>query len=137
MCTNIYSPCAPTWPLSLNRQQCQIALFVLKIKYFLTLHEKGWPAMGDDYQTQVSPPSQRRSGTNIQFIVGLAAGIAVIAGWSALRAGPRQRRYGDHAGERRAPLSLFTGGPHPRRRHIDRSGAHPLFERRKSVYDSY
>lgn len=93
--------------------------------------------MDDNYQTQVPPPSQRRSGTGMQFIVGLTAGIAVIAGWSALRAGRRQRRYGDHTSERRAPLSLFTGAPHPRRRRIDHSGTHPLFERRRSVYDSY
>lgn len=70
-------------------------------------------------------------------LLGAVAGLALLAGWSVLRKRRPARRYADHAQERRTPLSMFVGGDHPRRRHIDQSGTHPLFERRQSVYDAY
>jgi len=33
--------------------------------------------------------------------------------------------------------NFFDAGNFPHRRKIDRNGAHPLFERRQSVYDGY
>ncbi|QAU35458.1 hypothetical protein [Janthinobacterium sp. 17J80-10] len=70
-------------------------------------------------------------------LLGAIAGVALLAGWSVLRTRQQARRYADHAPERRTPLSMFVGGDHPRRRRIDHSGTHPLFERRQSVYDTY
>ncbi len=69
-------------------------------------------------------------------LLGIAGSLALVAGWTMLQARPRSRRYADHANDRRDPLSLFVPGG-PRRRDIDRSGAHPLFERRQSVYEAY
>ncbi|TCS38449.1 hypothetical protein EDC30_102188 [Paucimonas lemoignei] len=80
----------------------------------------------------------RRALVNKPALFGLVAGLAMYACWSAMRTAPRRaRRYSDHAQERRAPLSLFTAGDHPRRRAIDHSNAHPLFERREEVYEAY
>lgn len=80
---------------------------------------------------------QTRFGGGKPALLGAIAGIALLAGWSVLRTRRRSRRYADHALERRTPLSMFAGGDHPRRRIIDYSGSHPLFERRQSVYDAY
>jgi len=93
--------------------------------------------MDDERQQQTPPQSQHRFEIGTPVLLGVAASLAVFAGWSALRARRRSRRYADHAGERRAPLSMFIGGDHPRRRRIDHSGTHPLFERRQSAYDAY
>lgn len=69
------------------------------------------------------------------LIAGL--GLGAFASWMLARQFYRARRYADHAADRRQPMSLFTPGPYPRRRKIDRSGGHPLFERRQSVYSQY
>jgi hypothetical protein len=68
---------------------------------------------------------------------GIAAGIAALAWISAKPAAQQTRRRADRGQERRNPLHFFLAGSHPRRRHIDRSGANPLFERRQSVYERY
>lgn len=81
--------------------------------------------------------TQARFGGRKPALLGAVAGLALLAGWSALRTRRRSRRYADHNLERRTPLSMFAGGEHPRRRTIDYSGSHPLFERRQSVYDAY
>ncbi|RJG01952.1 hypothetical protein [Noviherbaspirillum sedimenti] len=96
--------------------------------------------MDDDRQLHklhILPKSRRRFTGATPMLLGAATGLALFAGWSALRANRRARRYADHGLERRAPLSMFAGGDHPRRREIDYSGTHPLFERRQSVYDAY
>ncbi len=69
-------------------------------------------------------------------LFGAAAGIALAAGVVLLRQ-RQHRRYSDHAQDRRHPMSLFSPGLYFRRRQIDRSGAHPLFERREAAYDAY
>lgn len=78
--------------------------------------------------------------------IGLAAGLATLALFSAkpaarnlrnLRRSRQSRRLADYGTERRNPLHFFLAGNHPRRRHLDRSGTRPLFERRQSVYESY
>lgn len=84
-----------------------------------------------------SPQTRTRFSGGKPVLLGAAASIALLAGWSVLRTRRRSRRYADHAVERRTPLSMFAGGDHPRRRAIDFSGSHPLFERRQSVYDAY
>lgn len=68
---------------------------------------------------------------------GIAAGLAALAWMSVKPAAQQTRRRADRGQERRNPLHFFLAGGYPRRRHIDRSGANPLFERRQSVYDSY
>lgn len=73
---------------------------------------------------------------NVPLMVGLAAGIAMIAGVALLRGQQKTRRYGDRAAERRSALNMFVAGNFPRRRRIDQSGAHPLFERRQDAYDT-
>ena len=78
-----------------------------------------------------------RAMHNKPLVIGAAAGIAVAAGLLAFRKTKRSRRYADRAIERRNPMSLFTPGLYLRRRAIDHSGAHPLFERRASVYEQY
>lgn len=98
--------------------------------------------MNDDRQLQYRPAASRRAPHRFRIgtpvLLGAITGLAVLAGWSALRANrPHLRRYADHASERRSPLSLFIAGDYPRRRRIDRSGAHPLFERRQEVYEAY
>lgn len=94
--------------------------------------------MNDNDPIHTSPsPTRTRFGGGKPVLLGAVAGIALLAGWSVLRNRQRSRRYADHAQERRTPLSMFTGGDHPRRRAIDYSGSHPLFERRQSVYDAY
>lgn len=81
---------------------------------------------------------ERRPGGSKPYLTGALLGLAIAAGWAALQTNRRpHRRYADHAPERRSPLSLFTAGDHPRRRAIDRSGTHPLFERREDVYEAY
>jgi len=83
-------------------------------------------------------PTTHRFGTRTPYLAGAILGLGIAAGWVALQATRRpHRRYADNAVERRSPLSLFVGGDHPRRRAIDRSGAHPLFERREEVYETY
>jgi len=72
---------------------------------------------------------------NVPLMVGLAAGIAMLAGVAFVRGQRKSRRYGDYAMERRSPANLFASGIFPRRRKIDRSGAHPLFERRQDAYE--
>lgn len=92
-----------------------------------------------DNNDQVPRPAKpsHRSPTGTAVMMGAAATLLLFAGWSALRTARRSRRYTDHAAERRAPLGMFAGGDHPRRRRIDHSGTHPLFERRQSVYECY
>ena len=91
-----------------------------------------------DRTTPIPAKIPRRFLAGKPALLGMAAGLAVLAGWSALRASRQPlRRYADHAMERRAPLSLFIAGDYPRRRRIDRSGTHPLFERRQDVYEAY
>ncbi|SNT25623.1 hypothetical protein SAMN06265795_11967 [Noviherbaspirillum humi] len=85
------------------------------------------------YVREEGPFSQR------SLLMGTAAGVAVFIGLSLLRRQhnlPRDRRYGDRLVERRNPLNLFPLGSHPRRRRIDLSGTHPLFERRASAYEA-
>ena len=84
-----------------------------------------------------TPPSKLRSRIGKSVMLGAAASLALLAGWSLLRTPQKSRRYTDHAQDRRNPLSMFAGGDHPRRRLIDHSGTHPLFERRESVYETY
>ncbi|GIZ50516.1 hypothetical protein [Noviherbaspirillum aridicola] len=72
---------------------------------------------------------------NVPLMVGLAAGIAMIAGVALMRGQHRTRRYGDHAMERRRPANMFAAGIFPRRRRIDQTGTHPLFERRQDAYE--
>lgn len=98
--------------------------------------------MNNDRQAQFRPAASRRAPRRFRIgkpvLLSATIGLAVLAGWSALRANRRHlRRYADHATERRSPLSLFIGGDYPRRRRIDSSGTHPLFERRQEVYESY
>lgn len=71
---------------------------------------------------------------NVPLMVGLAAGIAMIAGVTLMRGQRKTRRYADHAMERRRPANMFAAGMFPRRRDIDQSGEHPLFERRQDAY---
>ncbi len=78
-----------------------------------------------------------RPGKKTSLALGAIACLAIYAGWSRMRSPHHQRRYADHATERRTPINLFSIGDYPRRRQIDRSGAHPLFERRQSAYDTY
>lgn len=67
------------------------------------------------------------------------AGTLAAAAWLSLsaRERPKARRYADRSAERRNPMNFFTAGNFPHRRKIDNNGAHPLFERRQSVYDAY
>lgn len=71
------------------------------------------------------------------LLLAVAGGLAAAAWWSMARESRHERRYADHAAERRNPLHFFLAGSYPRRRQIDRSGQRPLFERRQSVYDAY
>lgn len=93
--------------------------------------------MDDDHQLHMLPSVQRRFSATSPVLLGAATSLVLFAGWSALRARRRSRRYADHRLERRAALSMFAGGDHPRRRRIDYSGTHPLFERRQSAYEAY
>lgn len=94
--------------------------------------------MNRDRSMPLLSTTSRRFGGSTPYLTGAALGLALAVGWVAWQATRRpHRRYADHALERRSPLSLFTAGDHPRRRAIDRSGAHPLFERREEVYESY
>jgi len=79
--------------------------------------------------------SDRLSGRTV--LIGLAGTVAVAALLTMARSRHHARRYGDRARERRNPFNFFVAGKHPLRREIDVSGAHPLFERRQSVYDAY
>ncbi|HJU71659.1 MAG TPA: hypothetical protein VJ603_07425 [Paucimonas sp.] len=69
--------------------------------------------------------------------ISVAAGLAALAWISTRSPVQRTRRFADHEQERRNPLHFFLAGPDFKRRNIDRSGARPLFERRKSAYDAY
>ncbi|HJV75069.1 MAG TPA: hypothetical protein VJ654_12665 [Noviherbaspirillum sp.] len=69
-------------------------------------------------------------------LIGLAA-LAAGAWLSTTQHRQKLRRYADFGTERRNPLNFFLAGRFPHRREIDQSGAHPLFERRQSVYDTY
>ena len=69
-------------------------------------------------------------------LIGIAA-LAAGAWLSTMRHQQKLRRYSDFGTERRNPLNFFLAGRFPHRREIDQSGAHPLFERRQSVYDTY
>lgn len=71
------------------------------------------------------------------ILLGIAGAAAAAALVSVARSRQQMRRYGDTSEERRDPLHFFLAGRHPLRRKIDTSGAHPLFERRQSVYDAY
>lgn len=71
------------------------------------------------------------------MLIGIAGTLAAAALVSMARSRQYARRYGDRAQERRDPTHFFMAGRYPHRREIDRSGAHPLFERRQSVYDAY
>lgn len=94
--------------------------------------------MNRDRTMSVLPTMPRRFGTKTPYVAGAILGLGIIAGWVAVQASRRpHRRYADRAQDRRSPMSLFIAGDHPRRREIDRSGAHPLFERREEVYDAY
>lgn len=73
---------------------------------------------------------------NVPLMVGLAAGIAMLAGVAFVRVQRKSRRYGDHGTERRRAMNMFAAGSFPRRRRIDQSGAHPLFERRQDAYQA-
>lgn len=89
-------------------------------------------------ETNMSQPeghAHRLSGRNV--LIGIAGTVAVAALLTMARSRQQARRYGDKARERRNPLHFFVAGRHPLRREIDVSGAHPLFERRQSVYDAY
>lgn len=77
---------------------------------------------------------RRPSGRTV--LIGIAA-LAAGAWLSTAQRQQRLRRYSDRGAERRNPLNFFLAGRFPQRREIDRSGAHPLFERRQSVYDTY
>lgn len=86
---------------------------------------------------RIEAANRQGKASNVWLGLGLAAGMAALA-WATLRSSaPPARRYGDRGIERRNPLHLFVAGNHPRRRRIDRSGGHPLFERRQSVYETY
>lgn len=77
-------------------------------------------------------------GSKKTLLLGVAGTLAAAA-WFSLAARERQkaRRFADRDKERRNPMNLFIAGNFPQRRKIDRNGAHPLFERRQSVYDAY
>ncbi len=83
-----------------------------------------------------APRSEHAARSRTGLLVGITAGLAALAWMSARPAMRQTRRRADHEQERRNPLHFFLAGA-SRRRHIDRSGARPLFERRQSVYDSY
>jgi len=87
----------------------------------------------DNQATHTSQSTRPRTA----LWIGIAAGLAALAWMSAKPAGQPARRQADRGQERRNPLHFFLAGGYPRRRHIDRSGARPWFERRQSVYDSY
>lgn len=91
--------------------------------------------MENKYRTKIST-RESRVLSNTPLLVGLAGGLAVIAGLSLLRSKQRDRRYADHALERRRPSNMFEAGAFPRRRKIDQSGARPVFERRQSAYEA-
>lgn len=69
-------------------------------------------------------------------LIGLTA-VAAGAWLSTTRHRQKLRRFSDFGTERRNPLNFFLAGSFPHRREIDQSGAHPLFERRQSVYETY
>jgi hypothetical protein len=71
------------------------------------------------------------------LLIGIAGSLIAGALWSMVRQQRRSRRYADHGVDRRNPMHFFLAGRPPQRRKIDRSGQHPLFERRQSVYDAY
>lgn len=77
-------------------------------------------------------------GSRKTLLLGVAGTLAAAAWFSlAARERPKARRYADRDTDRRNPMNLFVAGKFPQRRKIDRNGAHPLFERRQSVYDAY
>ncbi len=79
----------------------------------------------------------RRFLSNRPLVLGLLGSLAMVAGVTAMRVKHKGRRYSDHADDRRNPLNMFAAGGFPRRREIDHSGEHPLFERRQSAYERY
>lgn len=90
------------------------------------------------YEKRHGNESMRSShATRAAVWIGIAAGLAALAWTSAKPAGRHTRRHADRGQERRNPLHFFLAGSYPGRRHIDRSGTRPLFERRQAVYDSY
>lgn len=91
-------------------------------------NENNWQATG----------RMARFGSRKTLLIGIAGTLAAAA-WLSLasREQPKSRRHADRGTERRNPMNFFTAGNFPHRRQIDRNGAHPLFERRQSVYDAY
>lgn len=79
--------------------------------------------------------AHRISGKTV--LLGVAGAAAAVTLLAIARSRRYMRRYGDRSSERRDPMHFFVAGAHPLRRGIDTSGAHPLFERRQSVYDAY
>lgn len=79
--------------------------------------------------------AHRISGKTV--LLGVAGAAAAVTLLAIARSRRHMRRYGDRSPERRNPMHFFVAGTHPLRREIDTSGAHPLFERRQSVYDAY
>lgn len=75
--------------------------------------------------------------TRKNLLIGIAGTLAAAAWLTTMRNQNHSRRYADRGMERRNPMNFFLAGSFPHRRKIDRSGAHPLFERRQSVYDAY
>jgi hypothetical protein len=91
--------------------------------------------MKNNYKTKTST-REGHGLSNKSLLVGFVGGFAVMAGLSLLRPRQKDKRYADHAQERRRPSNMFEAGTFPRRRGIDRSGAKPLFERRQSAYEA-
>lgn len=81
--------------------------------------------------------TRRDMSRTTPLLMGLAGGLAVLAGLTMMRNTNKSRRYGDRTTDRRKPTNMFAAGVFPQRRRIDRSGERPLFERRQSAYDSY
>lgn len=96
---------------------------------------EGRIAMEKEYQFRdTGRPASLVSGKTL--LIGVAGGLAAFALLS-MREHHHARRYADNHEERRNPMRFFLAGKYPRRRKIDLSGQHPLFERRQSVYDAY
>jgi hypothetical protein len=102
-------------------------------KSFQTTRSTGCIAMKTIYKTRASLPYKEvLSNKPLLLVVG---GLALFAGVSMLRTKPRSnKRYADHAIDRRNPFNMFAAGIFPLRRTIDKSGERPLFERRQSAY---
>jgi hypothetical protein len=99
-----------------------------------TVSQTGYVAMKTVYKTRTTLP-YREVFTNTPFLLAVGSGLALLAGVSVLYIKQRaNKRYGDHALERRTPANMFAAGVFPLRRQIDRSGRRPLFERRQSTY---